>query len=99
MIERGVVMSIRLDKFLKLSRLVKRRTVAQEMSEIGAVRINKRDSKPSSNVSDGDIIEIAYPRRLLTVRVLTSDESLLKRNAVSYEVVVEKRVDMEERPW
>ena len=54
-----MAMSIRLDKFLKLSRLVKRRAVAQEMSEIGAVRINKRDSKPSSNVSDGDIIEIA----------------------------------------
>ena len=70
-------MSIRLDKFLKLSRLVKRRTVAQEMSEIGAVRINNRDSKPSSNVSDGDMIEIAYPRRLLTVRVLVSDEALL----------------------
>ena len=99
MIERGVVMSIRLDKFLKLSRLVKRRSVAQEMSEIGAVRINKRGSKPSSNVSDGDIIEIAYPRRLLTVRVLVSDEVLLKRNAVSYEVVEEKRADIEERPW
>lgn len=90
---------MRLDKFLKLSRLVKRRTVAQEMSEIGAVRINKRASKPSSNVADGDTIEIAYPRRVLTVRVLTADEAALKHGAPAYEQIEEKRVDAEERPW
>ena len=80
---------IRLDKYLKLSRLVKRRTVAQEMSEIGAVRINERVVKPSASVSDGDIIEIAYPRRILSVRVLTSDEVMLRRNAPAYEILNE----------
>lgn len=90
---------IRLDKFLKLSRLVKRRTVAQEMADIGAVRINKRSGKPSSNVSEGDIIEIAYPRRVLVVRVLMSDEVRLKHGGVAYEQVEERRVDQEERPW
>ncbi|MCE5201604.1 MAG: RNA-binding S4 domain-containing protein [Synergistaceae bacterium] len=90
---------MRLDKFLKLSKLVKRRTVAQEMAEIGAVRINKRDSKPSSSVSVGDLIEIAYPRRIVTVRVLTSDETAIKRNAVAYEFVEEKKADQDGRPW
>lgn len=90
---------IRLDKFLKLSRLVKRRTVAQEISEIGAVRINQRCGKPSSDVSDGDIIEIAYQRRVLVVRVLTSDETKLKHNEPAYEQIEERRVDQEERPW
>lgn len=90
---------MRLDKFLKLSRLVKRRTVAQEMSEIGAVRINKRPAKPSSNVSDGDTIEIAYPRRVLTVRVLTADETALKHGAPAFEQLEEKRAEIDERPW
>ena len=90
---------IRLDKYLKLSRLVKRRTVAQEMSEIGAVRINERVVKPSASVSDGDIIEIAYPRWILSVRVLTSDEVMLRRNAPAYEILNEKRADYDERPW
>ena len=90
---------MRLDKYLKLSRLVKRRTVAQEMSEIGAVRINKRAAKPASNVADGDTIEIAYPRRSLTVRVLTADETALKRGAVAYEQMEEKRAEIDERPW
>ncbi|MCF0247494.1 MAG: RNA-binding S4 domain-containing protein, partial [Synergistes sp.] len=62
---------MRLDKFLKLSRLVKRRTVAQEMAEIGAVRVNGRQCKPSSEVREGDTIEVAYPRKLVTVKALT----------------------------
>jgi ribosomal 50S subunit-recycling heat shock protein len=90
---------IRLDKYLKLSRLVKRRAVAREMSEIGAVRINMKKCKPSSSVSDGDIIEIAYPRRILTVKVLSADELALKRNTPAYELVSEKRADPNERPW
>lgn len=90
---------IRLDKYLKLSRLVKRRTVAQNMAEIGAVRLNQRTAKSSANVSKGDILEIAYPRRVLTARVLEDQEALLKRNAPAYEIVSEKRVNEDERPW
>lgn len=90
---------LRLDKYLKLTRLIKRRTVAQDMSEVGAVRINKKVSKPSSSVRNGDIIEIAYPRRVLTVKVLESDEAQLRRNAPAYEVTEERRVEEDERPW
>ncbi|MDY2984108.1 MAG: RNA-binding S4 domain-containing protein [Synergistes jonesii] len=90
---------MRLDKFLKLSRLVKRRTVAQEMAEIGAVRINGRVCKPSAEVKECDNLDIAYPRRILTVRVLTVDEAALKRNAEAYELVNEEKADSESRPW
>lgn len=90
---------MRIDKYLKFSRLIKRRTVAQEMSEIGAVRINKRQCKPSSEVREGDMVEVAYPRRILTVKVVTADEMMLKRNAEAYQIVEERAADKDERPW
>ena len=91
--------AVRLDKYLKLSKLVKRRTIAQEMIEIGAVRVNKKNSKPSTEVKEGDVLEIAYPRRIISVKVLVSDETLLKRNSTAYDLIEEKRADQEERPW
>lgn len=91
---------MRLDKFLKLSGLVKRRTVAQEMIDVGAVRLNGRDAKPSSSVTGGDEVDIAYPRRILKVKVLHSDEKELKRRrAPAYELLEERRADADERPW
>ncbi|MBR4401553.1 MAG: RNA-binding S4 domain-containing protein [Synergistes sp.] len=90
---------MRLDKFLKLSRLVKRRTAAQEMAEIGAVRINGRVSKQSAEVKENDTIEIAYPRHILTVKVLNADESALKRNAAAYEAISDRKADLDIRPW
>ena len=89
---------MRIDKYLKLSRLIKRRTLAQEMVEIGAVRINGRTCKPAAEVRSDDIIEIAYPGRIMKVKVVTSDEVQLKRNAPAYEMVEESNVDREERP-
>jgi ribosomal 50S subunit-recycling heat shock protein len=92
---------MRIDKFLKLSRLVKRRTMAQEIISLGAVRINRRNVKPSSTVREGDLIEIAYTSRVLSVRALITEDAVLKRKrgAIPYEVVEEKRVDPEEKPW
>lgn len=91
---------MRLDKFMKFARLSKRRTVAQEMIEIGAVRIDGRTCKPSSEVRDGSVIEIAYTARVLKVEVICSDEALLKRpQTVAYKVIEESRVDPETRPW
>ena len=83
---------IRLDKFLKLSRLVKRRTIAQEMIEVGAVRLNGKKVKPSRDVQEGDEIEVSYAKKILTVKVLTADETLLKRRAEAYEVMAERAV-------
>lgn len=91
---------MRLDKFLKAARLVKRRTVAQEMVEIGAVRIDGRACKPSAEVLEGRIIEIAYMARVLKVKVLCADEQLLKRpQTTAYEVLEERQVPANERPW
>ncbi|NLX85476.1 MAG: RNA-binding S4 domain-containing protein [Synergistaceae bacterium] len=90
---------MRLDKFLKLTRLIKRRTLAQDMIEIGAVRINKKNCKSAAEVKVGDIIEVAYPSRVVSVKVLISDEAQIKKKIVAYELLEDKKVDREERPW
>lgn len=91
---------MRLDKFLKLARLIKRRTVAQEMTEFGAVRLNGRECKPSSEVRENDTIEIAYINRVLTVKVLCADEAMLRRpKTVSWEQINERPVKPDERPF
>lgn len=91
---------MRLDKFLKLARLVKRRTVAQEMIDLGAVRINGRECKPSSEVREGNVIEIAYVNRVLKVKVLCADEAVLRRpKAVSWEQMEERQVRPDEKPF
>ena len=91
---------IRLDKYLKLSQLVKRRTIAQEMIEVGAVRVNGRKVKSSSDVKTGDVIEVAFPRRVITAAVLVDDEALLRRRGtVACELKGERRVEPEEDPW
>ncbi len=91
---------MRLDKFLKLARLVKRRTVAQEMIELGAVRLNGRVCKSSSEVRENDVLEIAYIAKLLKVKVLCDNEALLKRrDCVSWQQLEEKAIAPNEKPF
>ncbi len=91
---------MRLDKYLKLARLVKRRTVAQEMIDLKAVQINNRECKPSSEVREGDVIEIAYINRVLKVKVLCSDETVLRRpKTISWEQLEERQVKPDEKPF
>ena len=61
---------MRLDKFLKVSRLIKRRTVAAEVSDSGRVLVNGNSAKPSKQLKEGDVIEIIYSNRVLKARVL-----------------------------
>lgn len=61
---------MRLDKFLKVSRLIKRRTVANTVSEMGRVFVNGNSAKPSKQLKVGDIIEIEYSNRIEKVEVL-----------------------------
>ena len=61
---------MRLDKFLKVSRLIKRRTVANTVSEMGRVLVNGNSAKPAKQVKAGDIIEIEYSNRIEKVEVL-----------------------------
>lgn len=60
---------MRLDKFLKVSRIIKRRTVAKDVSEGGRVWINGREAKPSSTVKVGDELKIQFGQKTITVRV------------------------------
>ena len=72
---------MRLDKFLKVSRLIKRRTVANEACDAGRVKINDKVAKASSAVKAGDIIEIAFGNKTVKVRVLDLKETTKKDEA------------------
>lgn len=61
---------MRLDKFLKGSRLIKRRTVANEVSDMGRVYVNGNSAKPSKQIKEGDEIKIEYANRTVIAKVL-----------------------------
>lgn len=61
---------MRLDKFLKVSRLIKRRTVANEVSDMGRVFVNNTIAKPAKQLKVGDIIKIEYHNRTVSAKVL-----------------------------
>jgi ribosomal 50S subunit-recycling heat shock protein len=72
-----------LDKYLKVARLVKRRTLAQELCNGGHVTKNGRPAKPSSRVEIGDVLEIRFGPRLITVEVVALADSADKKTAGS----------------
>ncbi len=61
---------MRLDKFLKVSRAVKRRTVAQELAKMGRIIVNGRIAKPSYEVKEGDVIEVVGDRLYRKIKVI-----------------------------
>ena len=61
---------MRLDKFLKVSRLIKRRTVANEVSDLGRVSVNGAPAKPSKQLKEGDIIKIENPNKTVIAKIL-----------------------------
>ena len=80
---------MRIDKFLKVSRILKRRTVAQEACGEEKVLINGKTAKPSTNVKIGDIVEVLYASGSLKIRILNIKETVKKEEAASlYEVVL-----------
>ncbi len=72
---------MRLDKFLKVSRLIKRRTVANEACDAGRVMVNGKTAKAGTAVKAGDIIEIAFGTRSVKVEVLDIQETTRKDQA------------------
>ena len=72
---------MRLDKFLKVSRLIKRRTVANEACDAGRVLVNEKPAKASLNVKVGDIIEIGFGSKAVKVEVLDVQETTKKEAA------------------
>lgn len=80
---------MRLDKFLKNSRIIKRRTVAKEACEQGHVSVNDKPAKPGTEVKPGDIIDIVFGNGSLRVEVLELIESCRKEDAVKMYRVTE----------
>ena len=74
---------MRLDKFLKISRLIKRRTVANEACDAGRVLVNGKSAKASVKVKPGDIIEIQFGSRNVKVEVLEIRETVRKEDVES----------------
>ncbi len=72
---------MRLDKFLKVSRLIKRRTVANEACDAGRVSINGKAAKASSAVKAGDILEIQFGNRIVKAEITDVRETVKKEEA------------------
>lgn len=79
---------MRIDKFLKNSRIIKRRQVAKEACENGRVTINDKIAKAGSLVEEGDVVEVVFGTSTLKVRVLSLIDGAKKNTAISmYEVI------------
>ena len=72
---------MRIDKFLKVSRLIKRRTVANEACDAGRVLVNGKAVKASYDVKEGDIIEILFGQKSVKAEVTAIDETTKKEDA------------------
>ena len=84
---------MRLDKYLKVSRLIKRRTVANEACDTSRITVNGRIAKASYDVKVGDLISVAFGTKAVTVKVLDIRETTKKSESVGmYEVVAESSV-------
>ena len=81
---------MRLDKFLKVSRIIKRRTIANEACDSEHVEVNGRRAKASYDVKPGDIVAVTYGERTLKFKVLDIREHVAKADAASmYEIISE----------
>ena len=73
--------NMRLDKYLKVSRIIKRRTVANEACDSGRVMLNDKVARASAEVKAGDVIEIAFGNKSVKVRVTSVQETIRKEDA------------------
>lgn len=85
---------MRLDKFLKVSRLIKRRSLAKEVADQGRVTINGNKAKAGTNVQAGDDIVIRFGQKRVTIRVNTVKETTRKNEAdLLYDVIKEEEIN------
>lgn len=85
---------MRLDKFLKVSRLIKRRTLAKEVAEQGRITINGKVAKASSNVSAGDELMIRFGQKIVTVRIEEIKENVRKEYASKmFTIIKEEKLE------
>lgn len=83
---------MRLDKYLKVTRIIKRRTVANGACDAEHVTVNGKRAKASYDVKENDIIEITFGQRVLTVKVLDVREHALKADASSLYELIEQKI-------
>ncbi|KGX90075.1 hypothetical protein N781_08500 [Pontibacillus halophilus JSM 076056 = DSM 19796] len=84
---------MRLDKFLKISRLIKRRTLAKEVAQQGRIHINGNVAKASSEIEVGDELSIRFGQKQLTIEIVSIRENVRKEEAQSlYKVLKEEEV-------
>ena len=86
---------MRIDKYLKVSRVIKRRTIAKDILDLGFVKINDKVAKPSSEVKENDIIELTLGERRLSVKVLGLSEQTKNTEASSlFEVIADEQISL-----
>ena len=85
---------MRLDKYLKVSRIIKRRTVAKEASEGGRVTLNGKQAKPSTEVKVGDVMEIRFGEKMAKFRILAVAETVRKADAGAMYELIEGEDDL-----
>ncbi|GAA0078554.1 RNA-binding S4 domain-containing protein [Clostridium weizhouense] len=86
---------MRLDKYLKVSRIIKRRTVAKEVCESGRVSINDKVAKPSTDIKEDDIIQITFANRILKAKIVNIKEHVKKEDAKEMYIILEGEEDKE----
>lgn len=89
---------MRLDKYLKTARILKRRSVSKELADQQRVYVNDRIAKPSTEIKVGDIIKVEFGHRELTVRVLMIQKQVNKNDAALMFEVVEEKLLKKESP-
>ncbi|KAF1262775.1 hypothetical protein B8V73_05930 [Streptococcus agalactiae] len=89
---------MRLDKYLKVSRIIKRRPVAKADADKGRVKVNGVLAKSSTDLKLNDQVEIRFGNKLLTVKVLEMKDSTKKEDAIKmYEIINETRIETDEQ--
>lgn len=84
---------MRLDKYLKVARVIKRRTIAKDILDLGFVKINDRIAKPSTEVKVGDVLELTLGERILKIEVKAINAYAKKENSSEmFEIIEEKMV-------
>ena len=86
---------MRLDKYLKVSRIIKRRTVAKEACTTGRVMINGKVAKASTEIKENDIIEISFASKMIKAKVINIAEHVRKEDAKDMYIILEGEEDTE----
>lgn len=84
---------MRLDKYLKVSRLIKRRALAKEVADSGRITVNDKIAKSSTKIKEEDIIAITFGSKIVIVKILVIVDSTKKEDAANmYEIIEEKSI-------